>query len=56
MNMKVASRTTDHKVFFIRTIQPSGGSCVAVEKHSPIEFSVCVPPSRITMYRIVKQF
>jgi hypothetical protein len=50
----MASHTTDQKVFVIKTVYFSGGSCVAVERHSR-EFSVRVAPLRDAIYWIIKQ-
>jgi hypothetical protein len=45
MSNKMPPYTTDHKVFVTETIQPTDGSCVAVERQYGLEFPVRVAPS-----------
>jgi hypothetical protein len=52
----MASYTTDQKVFVAKTVNFSGGSCVAVERKYGREFFVGVAPSRDNIYKFVKEF
>jgi hypothetical protein len=51
---KIVSCTTDQKVFAIKILYSSGGSCVAVERQRRREFPVRVASPRDTVSRTVK--
>jgi hypothetical protein len=56
LSNKMALCTTNKKMFFIKTFYCSGGSCAAVERQYPQEFSIRTAQSRDIICRTVKQF
>jgi hypothetical protein len=56
LSNKIASYTTDQKVFVVKTCYSSGGSYVSVARQHRREFSARDEPWRETNYRTVKQF